>query len=215
LKNVIELGLRAPHAISVPAALRLAVDKLLTVLQQVVGTIDYADCEELAERVEACRRAVGAANDAASIVALTEQCCAACQRILAETEPQRLSQTREIAALVGLVREALRAVASDNTEFSAKLGDAMHRFEDVVQLKDISQVKAQLVKEIGLFRDVVEERHKAWESATENFGRRVEALERQLTATRLEAAIDPLSRIANRGTFDRTCQEWRSRTSII
>src|SRR6185295_13618486 len=50
-----------------------------------------------------------------------------------------------------------------------------------------------------------------WEKTSRIFTTKVDALEKQLKITKLEASIDPLTHIANRGAFDRTLSEWMSR----
>jgi diguanylate cyclase len=60
---------------------------------------------------------------------------------------------------------------------------------------------------------VAEERRAAWQQTHRELESRLVRLETQLERTRREAATDPLTRIANRRTLDRTCSEWLARGS--
>jgi diguanylate cyclase len=119
-----------------------------------------------------------------------------------------VDQKKEIASLVDMVREALAIVSGDGHSFSRHLGHSMERFEALAQIDDVQQLKAELVREVGALREIAAVRHKTFEATCSTFGRKVEKLERQLTITKEEAALDGLTRILNRGAFDRSCLEW-------
>lgn len=207
--DLIELGLRVGNSMpSVLPGLIEPIGKLLTVLRDIVGTIDLADDGALRDRIEACREAVASATDPKTIAELSDECCEACRLALIKIEGQRLDQKREIASLVDLVREALSIVAGDANTFSANLGQSMRRFETLVHIDDVRQLKVRLVQEIGALKDIAAERQKAWEKTCAKLSDRVAVLERQLTATKREASTDALTRIANRGAFDLECTEW-------
>ena len=58
------------------------------------------------------------------------------------------------------------------------------------------------------FTSITIERRTVWERTVQDFGTRLASLETQLDRTRREAAVDPLTNVANRRTFERTCREW-------
>src|SRR5438477_540148 len=63
---------------------------------------------------------------------------------------------------------------------------------------------------LTILRDLVAvvERQIVFDGTLQNFNDRVQLLERQLTMTREEATLDPLTRILNRGGFDSACRKW-------
>ena len=217
------LGFRTPAASgsTMPATMnldlmRLPVERLLTLLRDFVGAVEMADEGTLHASIENCRKAVVSAADPAAILTSVDACNDACRQVLAQLERQRLEHKEEIATLVDMVREALAIVAGDGESFNKNLGNSMERFEALVQIDDVKQLKIQLLHEVSSLRQIAEARQKLWEETCEAFNTRVTTLESQLSATRQEASLDPLTRIGNRGAFDRTLREWvAERSSFV
>lgn len=213
--DLIALGLAARSGETTTAAagsqndfVRGPLEKLLALLRDFVAAVELADEGALRESIERCRALVTSATDTATILAAIDACHDACRKVLGEMDRQGLDQKIEIATLIDMVREALALVAGDGKNFNKHLGTSMNRFEALVHIIDVRQLKIQLVREVGSLRHIAEERRKTWEHTCAMFDQKVHALERQLSTTRQEAAIDPMTRIANRGAFDRACREW-------
>jgi GGDEF domain-containing protein len=207
------LGVRRPSSPDgAPAVqhdlMRMPIEKLLTLLRDFVGAVDLADEGTLRDTIENTRKTVIGATDPAAVLSSIDACNDACRQVLGLLERQRLERKEEIATLVDMVREALSIVAGDGKSFNTSLGTSMQRFEALVQIDDVKQLKMQLVQEISELRHIAEERQKAWDRTCAEFTERVNTLETQLNATKQEASLDPLTRIANRGSFDRACREW-------
>lgn len=190
------------------ATLAPAAERLLTLLRDFVAVVELSDQGGLLETVEQCRRAVASAQRWEEAVEAIQICDRACRSVLAELDRQRLEQQEEIATLVDMVREALAIVAGDGQVFNRQLGSSMQRFEALVHISDLKQLKTQLIREVSDLRRIAEERQKTWEETCSRFTQQVDTLERQLTATKHEASLDALTRISNRGSFDRACREW-------
>jgi diguanylate cyclase len=184
------------------------IERLLALLRDIVYVVERADQGTLHNRIEQCRQAVVTAGDVQTINASLDACNVACGEALARIEHQRVEQKKEIASLVGLVREALAIVSGDGQSFNQHLGHSMERFEALVRIDDVRQLKAQLAREVGELREMAGERLKMFEETCEKLGREVKTLERQLTITKEEAALDALTRISNRGAFYHASREW-------
>lgn len=221
--DLIALGLRtfratpapAPaSAVAVPAPapvldpFRSAVERLLALLRDFVAVVELADDGHLHERIEECRKAVVGATDVATLNRSVDLVNDTCRQVLAKIDRQRSEQKKEIASLVDMVREALAIVSGDGQAFTKDLGHSMDRFESLVRIDDVRQLKTQLVREISSLRSMAAERQKGFETTCEKFSHKIEMLERQLTLTKEEASLDGLTRVLNRGSFDRICQEW-------
>ncbi len=213
--ELIELGLEAlskqQAALSSGAGtdpMRVPLEKLLSLLRDFVAVVELADEGVLHTSIEQCRQVVAASPDSTMMLAAIDACDAACRKVLVDMERQQLEHKEEIATLVDMVREALAMVAGDGEHFNKNLGSSMERFEALVHISDVRQLKVQLVREVGRLRQIAAERQKVWDETCQKFGQKVDALERQLSATRHEASLDPLTRIANRSAFDRACREW-------
>ncbi len=113
-----------------------------------------------------------------------------------------------IAALVAMVRETVATIAGDQASLHETLAGSAERFERLAHVDDLQQIQAQLVQEVSTLKRITIERRAAWEQTVQEFGTRLTTLETQLDHTRREAALDPLTNVANRRTFERTCREW-------
>lgn len=222
--DLIALGLgfrKAAPASAAPPALsldlmRLPVERLLTLLRDFVGAVELADEGTLHESIENCRKSIVVAADTATILKSIDDCNDACRQVLGQLERQRMEHKEEIATLVDMVREALAIVAGDGESFNRNLGTSMERFEALVQIDDVKQLKIRLLREVGELRSLAAERQKMWEDTCAAFNDKVTSLEKQLNSTRQEASLDPLTRINNRGAFDRTLREWvAERTNFV
>ena len=213
--DLIALDLHTPGSSSLsrrsPASAARAgspVEQVLTLLHDLIAVVELSDDGALHRSVDDCRKVVAASTDAAAIQAAVATCTQACGQALATIDRQRVDQKREISALLEMVHEALAIVSGDGDSFNRHLGHAADRFEALARVDDVRQLKAELVREVSTLREIVVERQKAFEGTLQNFNHRVQLLERQLTMTREEATLDPLTRVANRGGFDHTCREW-------
>jgi diguanylate cyclase (GGDEF)-like protein len=117
-------------------------------------------------------------------------------------------QRAQIAALVAIVRETVATVAGERATFHDTLTASAERFERIAVVDDLQHIQAQLIQEVTTLKQVTLERHTAWQEMFQDFGHRVSTLEAQLDHTRREAALDPLTNVANRRTLERTCREW-------
>jgi diguanylate cyclase len=208
--DIIALGLNSPATLSTSKDGRqlTPVERVLTLLRDVMAVVDLPDDGALRKSVEECLRKIAGNTDLQSIQTAIDACADACARALARIDRQRLEQKKEIASLLDMVQEALAIVSGDGQSFNRHLGHSMERFEALARIDDIRELKAELVREVTSLRQIATERQQVFENTLQNFNQRVQALERQLTMTREEATLDPLTRVANRGGFDRACRQW-------
>ena len=187
---------------------RTVIDRLLALQADAVADSELAVSARLSEHIHACRRAVAADVPTASFEPLLQECADLWRQTLAATKGERLAQKREIAALVTLVREALSVVAGDTSAFAQNLDQSVQRLEQLVRVDDEKELKQRLVIEVQILRHTVAERNRSWKRTCAQFSRRVETLDQQLTASRREPPLDPLTRMPNRAAFEGTGREW-------
>lgn len=207
----IELGLQEPVGRG-GLALRPVLDRALGVLADAIRSDD--DGEDGAKRgdalaeIERCRRTVAEESDPARIEEVSQQAFNVCEAALRQVATQRTARRAEIGSLISLVREAVTTLAGNNHQFDSSLDQSAARFEAMAHCNDLRLLKQQLASEVTTLKKIAAERQKNWEATVSVFESRVATLEQQLVSTRQEAALDPLTRVANRRTFDRTCLQW-------
>ena len=184
------------------------VERLLTILREVIGVVELPDDGTLYKCIVDCLTTVSDARDLETVQTAIDACAGACSKALGPIDRQRAEQKKEIASLLNMVQEALAIVSGDGQSFNRHLGSTMDRFEALARIDDVRELKKELVREVGALREIAVERQKVFEGTLQNFNHRVQLLERQLTMTREEATLDPLTRVINRGGFDRACRQW-------
>lgn len=210
LKHVVTaLDLRRPaQADSENEWLRGLVDQSLSLLRDLLAAAGEPERADLATRLDHCRAVLAVDDDAGVARALSAQCLSRCREVVTHAKQQEIDRRQEMATLVALVREAVMTVGAEVNSLQNTVGQSADRFESISALDDPAQIKARLIAEVTALKNVAVERRRVWDMTSRKFNERVEVLERQLITSRNEAALDPLTGIANRRTFDRTCQEW-------
>lgn len=188
--------------------LRGVVDQSLSLLRDLLAAGGEPERSDLASRLDHCRAVLAVDDDAGVARALGSQCLSRVREVVSHAKQQEIDRRQEMAALVALVREAVMTVGAEVNTLQSSVGQSAGRFEAIVSLADPALIKARLIAEVNALKTAVVERRQVWEMTSRKFNERVEVLERQLITSRNEAALDPLTGIANRRTFDRTCQEW-------
>ena len=119
------------------------VERLLTILRDVIAVIELPDDGTLHSRIEDCRKAVAGAKDLETVQAAIDACADACEEALARIDRQRVEQKKEIASLLDMVQEALAIVSGDGQSFNHHLGHSMDRFEALVGSTMSAQLKSR------------------------------------------------------------------------
>ena len=131
------------------------------------------------------------------------------------TPGQPVTGQSECDVLRSLLNEAFRtltdvvaSMVGDEASLQERLAGSAARFEKLSRVEDVTQIHAQLFEEVATLKRISVERRAAWEQRSKEFATKLASLESQLDSTRREAAVDPLTNIANRRTFERTCRQW-------
>lgn len=195
------------------AAVRLALakpifDRLLLLLKHFVAVVDIAGHDGLVSQIDRCRETISTGTTTASVASDVEQFHKTWSAVIAQLTHEQMAQRQEIATLVDLVREALAIVAGDGQSVQKELDLSMTRFQALVQIDDIAQLKQQLVGEVFTLRRLAEQRQADWDTRSQSFTKRIQQLEEQIRATAEAGGVDALTGLANRGAFDRIIDEW-------
>jgi diguanylate cyclase (GGDEF)-like protein len=207
------LALHIGHAGKTPSAsetdiLRRTLDEALGTLADVLGTGDPGGLGDVISEVDQCRAKLAAGVDAHTLDPLARLCFESTRNVAASARTRAAEQRAHIAGLVAMVRETVATITGDQTSLHDTLAGSAERFERIGHAGDLQQIQAQLSREVATLKRITIERRAAWAQTEQDFGTRLASLEVQLDHTRREAAVDPLTNVANRRTFERTCREW-------
>lgn len=183
-------------------------DDALTTLTEVLVAEEDGASAEVISLAGGCRAEVAAGTSADRLEPLAKACFESARGTAARVRNRTAEQRVQVAAVIAMVQETVKAMAGENASVDVTLSGSVDRFERLARVDDLQRIQAQLVSEVTTLKRVTLERRKAWEQTSQEFGNRLSTLEMQLDHTRREAALDSLTGIANRRTFDRTCREW-------
>lgn len=190
------------HARTESAALWAPLERLLTLLRDFVAVVDLSDRGELLTRIDACRRDMAAATDLDAALRVVERCHATCGGVIVRLNQSQSEQEAEIAALLGMVREALAAVAGDGRELNNDLRQSMTRFAALVEINDPARLKLQLGIEVRTLRTLAEATQQRWDTTCRSFTARIDHLHDQLVRAEEESNVDALTGLVDRRAFE-------------
>ena len=189
-------------------ALRCTLDEAFRTLADALSVGDVETLDEVMSAAGRCRAELAAGIDADAFDPLARSCFQSMRHVAAQTRDLAAEQRTQIAALVATVRETVKTIAGDHATLQDTLTGSATRFERLTRVDDLQLIQAELVEEVSTLARITIERRAAWEQTSQEFGTRLASLETQLDDTRREAAIDPLTNVANRRTFERACCDW-------
>ncbi|MCC7010620.1 MAG: GGDEF domain-containing protein [Acidobacteria bacterium] len=139
--------------------------------------------------------------------AAAAECVKTCERYLHSLDHDRKTRESELMDMVAILREAAARMLGDSSDFNSRLESSADRFRMMTRLEDIRDLKSQLTFEVDALNRLVEEKKQRDTETLTNLSKRVVVLEADLMKAEAEASTDALTRLANRGAFDRTLAE--------
>jgi diguanylate cyclase (GGDEF)-like protein len=211
-ENLVELGLRRPSppngaAVMSPAAdspLAAFVDRLLGLLVEIPPDAETQDTEKFREKVESYRAAAADASRRMELPRVIEACIITCETYFKTSRRYHRSREEEFTEIISILREAAKVAVGDGTEFHAQMVASSERFNRLGQLDDVRELKHRLAAEVHVLRKTVDEKQQRDQRTYIQLNQRVESLQARLSEVEEEAALDPLTRVANRRGFQRT-----------
>lgn len=130
-------------------------------------------------------------------------CIAACTTYFEASRTYTAERERELTELVSMLQDAARLSLGQSADFHAEVLASSKRVESIAQLDDIRDLRRRLGDEVSGLRRAVAEKQKREDEAFRALTTRVETLQARLAELEVEVTLDPLTKVANRGSFDR------------
>ncbi len=209
-EELVELGLR-PHGagaavLTPPADIPLGtfVDRLLGVLIDIPPDAEARDTDKFRHQIEIYRATAADVSRRMELPRVIEACIMTCESYFRTSNKYRKARDTEFTEIIAILREAAKVAAGDGSEFHAQMLASSERFNRLGQLDDVRELKHRLAAEVHALRKTVDEKQQRDERAYIQLNQRVESLQARLVEVEEEAALDPLTRVANRRGFQRT-----------
>ncbi len=183
--------------------------RMLALLSDTAVESDTLNTYEFRAKLEKYRH--GLANSVhgdPNVSMLASDCLRLCQDYLTRARGYLLERETEFAEVIDVMRVALGKLAGEAKSFSGRLLGSSERFNRLTEISDIRELKKQISQEVRELNRVVVEKQKQDEVNYAKLSKRIEVLQNTLTHTKQEASLDPLTRVANRGSFDQAIARW-------
>ena len=210
--RLIELGvLEEQREIDQAASVELAafVAELLVVVSDTAIESDTLKTNEFRSKLERYRhRLVNSVHGDPSTAILANKCFRLCEDYLRRSHTYLFERESEFAEVIDVMRLALGNISGEARTFSTRLMGSSERFNRLLEIEDIRELKKQIAKEVRDLNQTVVEKQKQDEINYLRLSKRIDVLQTILAQTNKEASVDPLTRVSNRGSFDRAIEEW-------
>jgi diguanylate cyclase len=206
----IELGLARPLAYADSALVRLA-DQLLELITDQAADSQALNKSNFKQRVQRFREDLRGGAVLADAEQFTTDCVGACRDFVRRTAAFNAERDAEIKGLIDTLTTALDNLAGEAVSVNRQLTGHSARFHQLADVEDIRDLKRRISLEVNALNRFVSEKQEREEAYYSKLTRRIDVLQARLVETEEAASLDPLTQIANRGTFDRTLKKWLER----
>ena len=200
-----ELGLNLRNAPAAPRAEALAgfLVRLIDVVGELAPAADDAQLDAFRRDLRRHREVASDAGRGDDLASTADACVAACSAYLKAARVYARDREREWTELVTILQDAARLSLGHSADFHAAVLASSRRVETIAQLDDIRDLRRRLGDEVAGLRQAVAEKQKREDEAFRALTTRVETLQTRLAELEVEVTLDPLTKLANRGSFDR------------
>jgi len=204
MSDVVELGLAKPRVSSEPSSLlKSLAEAFLRVMADFPPDAADDDASEFAAEIKDFREQIARSTHDQETRRLTAAAVRACEQFLRKSRHFYTTREQDLRELIGILRETARHVAADNSDFHAAMRAITERFGGMSKINDIRELKQQVAHEASTLRRTLESKQKRDEEVVSALTERVETLQKNLTQATEQLSLDPLTKITNRGAFDR------------
>jgi diguanylate cyclase (GGDEF)-like protein len=212
-ERLIELGLleKDEQETDQTAIVELAafVARLLALLSDTTIESDTLKTYEFRSKLERYRhRLANSVHGDPNTAIVANDCYRLCQDYLKRAHAYLLERETEFAEVIDVMRVALGKLAGEAKSFSVRLMGSSERFNRLTEIEDIRELKKQIAQEVRDLNRTVTEKQKQDETNYTRLSKRIEVLQHNLARSNEEATLDPLTRVSNRGSFDRAIAQW-------
>jgi len=193
---------RAPQAVA--TALTVFTDSLLRVFAEAAPEAEPQATAAFRSTLKDVREQIGDATHSQQISAAAATGVAACEQYFQKSRRYLARREVEFLELIAILRDATKIMIGGSSDFNAQILSSSERFGTLVDLDDVRELKRRVSDEVTTLRHAAEVKQEADQRMAERLSKRVEVLQLSLIKVEREAACDPLTRVANRGSFDRT-----------
>jgi diguanylate cyclase (GGDEF)-like protein len=205
MDDIVELHLRAAAPTLTDGSVwKTVVLQLLRLVSELAKDGQSKDAVLLRTRLSEHRHALGGVLHPQEERQEAADCVVTCEEYLRQVQSDTRSRETELTDLVALLRNAAAKMLGESSDFHAEILSSADRFKSMARLDDIRELKRELSNEITSLERMVETKKQHDQAALDQLSKRVEILQADLGRAEERASLDPLTKLANRETFNRS-----------
>lgn len=183
------------------------IDQLLDVIAENVMD-ESSDKKSFRSELEGLRRKI-AESSSPSISAMTAlSTLDLCRDQFRYEHLKRLDRDNSFAEIIAFLRKSLASLTGNSRTFHEDLLESTDRIKELVELKDVHELKAKIAAEVKELQQTVQEKQKRDQNQFAQLSEQIAGLQKKLEEAKAEASLDGLTGIANRRNFDFMFQRW-------
>jgi diguanylate cyclase (GGDEF)-like protein len=180
----------------------IVLDRLLWVLSELAPEAEPQNLTDFRTKLGEYRKGLANTPAGPDLAAVAHSCLKTCEQYLERSRKYVADRDTELLELISILRRTAATIVGDTSEFNDQLVASTEKFQQLAQLNDLREMKRLLTAEASTLRTAVEAKRQRDEQTYTKLTSRVEMLQSRLVKAEEEASVDPLTRVANRGTFD-------------
>jgi diguanylate cyclase len=209
--ELIELGIkRAGKSFGVSSILSAKIGMLLDVIGSIPVESEKLETSRFRSNLERFKDRLLSSDSGEEIASILDKCIRECEAYFDRARNYLLDRESEIAEVISVLRDAISELAGDSSLFHGRLLKSSERLGTLIEIDDLREMKRMISQEVRDLKEVVAERRRAEEATFSTLSNRIEGLQSNLNQAKQEAAVDPLTHVANRRSFDVAIQAWVS-----
>jgi diguanylate cyclase len=207
--SVTELGLHKASSQKLPDGTDagIVLDRLLWVLSDGAPESEEQDVNDFRAKITEYRKGIAQTPTGPDLAAVAHACLKTCERYLEQSRKYGKDRETELMEVISILRNTAATMAGESSEFNDQLQATSEKFGNLVHLEDVRELKRRLTAEVTTLQTAVQAKRQRDEQVYTKLTSRVESLQTRLVKAEEEASIDPLTRINNRGAFDRSLRK--------
>jgi diguanylate cyclase len=138
---------------------------------------------------------------------VANECFRMCENYLNRAHTYLLDRETEFAEVIDLMSITLGKIAGETNSCNIRLMGSSERLHRLIEIEDIRELRKQIARECELNKKVSEKQRQD-EITYLHLSKRIEVLQTHLVRSNEEASLDPLTRVSNRGSFNRAIEQW-------
>jgi diguanylate cyclase (GGDEF)-like protein len=206
MAHTIGLGTPRPSASRLTAGVDAAyvLDRLLAVIAEMAPKSEPSEMSAFRARILEYRKGLASTPAGPDMTIVADACLDACEEYFDASHRHIDAREGELTEVILVLRQTAAAIARDSSQFTDQLLSSADTFGDMVQQEEVWALRRRLTAEAIMLRTAAEAKRECDQKTYARLTSCVEDLQARRVQADEGASIDPLTRLANRGLFDRT-----------